>query len=139
MIICVALDDNQGMMFNHRRQSQDRVLRQVLLEETKASRLWMNSYTAGQFEQPLANHIIVDEQFLAKAEEDDYCFVENISIVEYEQRMKKIILFKWNRRYPADRFFDVPLAAGGWRIFSSVSFEGNSHRKITKEIWEVQR
>ena len=27
MIVIACLDDNGGMMFNHRRQSQDRVLR----------------------------------------------------------------------------------------------------------------
>ena len=32
MIIMVCVDDNNGMMFNKRRQSQDRVLRQRMLE-----------------------------------------------------------------------------------------------------------
>ena len=35
MIVCVAVDDNLGMTFNKRRQSQDRVLRERLLELTQ--------------------------------------------------------------------------------------------------------
>ncbi len=31
MIVCVAVDDNRGMMFNNRRQSQDKILRKYLL------------------------------------------------------------------------------------------------------------
>ncbi len=32
MILIVCVDDNKGMMFNHRRQSQDRVLRRHILD-----------------------------------------------------------------------------------------------------------
>ena len=34
MILIVCVDDHNGMMFNHRRQSQDRVLRADILELT---------------------------------------------------------------------------------------------------------
>ena len=49
MIIIASVDDNMGMMFNHRRQSQDRVLREHILEATKDGKLWMNHYSAKQF------------------------------------------------------------------------------------------
>ena len=32
MILIVCIDDNKGMMFNHRRQSQDGVLRRHILD-----------------------------------------------------------------------------------------------------------
>ena len=37
MIIIAAVDDRNGMMFNHRRQSQDKVLREKILSLTLAS------------------------------------------------------------------------------------------------------
>ena len=43
MIIMVCVDDNNGMMFNKRRQSQDRVLRQRMLELAGEKKLWMLS------------------------------------------------------------------------------------------------
>ena len=35
MILIVCVDDHNGMMFNHRRQSQDRILRGDILELTE--------------------------------------------------------------------------------------------------------
>lgn len=40
MIIIACTDDNQGMLFNHRRQSQDRVQRQRMLQRTGGAKLW---------------------------------------------------------------------------------------------------
>ena len=45
MIVIVAVDDRNGMMFNRRRQSQDRVLREHILDMTVGKKLWMNHYT----------------------------------------------------------------------------------------------
>ena len=43
MIAVVCVDDRGGMLFNRRRQSQDRLLRQDLLEEAKAG--WYKEQT----------------------------------------------------------------------------------------------
>ena len=45
MILCVAVDDNMGMMFNRRRQSQDKNLRKYLIALAGERKLWINSYT----------------------------------------------------------------------------------------------
>ena len=49
MIIAVCIDDKGGMLFNHRRQSQDRLLREDLLTEAAGRPLWMSGYSAKQF------------------------------------------------------------------------------------------
>ena len=46
MIVIACLDDNGGMMFNHRRQSQDRVLRAHIAALVGGAMLWMNHYSA---------------------------------------------------------------------------------------------
>lgn len=135
MILCVAVDDNMGMTFNNRRQSQDKLLRSHLIEEANNRKIWMNNYTAKQFETPLPDNIIVDDDFLNKAEDEDFCFVENVSVAKYENQIKKILLFKWNRVYPADTYFDIPLSENGWKLTSVLELEGNSHKKITREEW----
>ncbi len=51
----------------------------------------------------------------------------------YEDRIEKVILFKWNRNYPADTFFSLDLS--GYTLEKTEDFAGNSHEKITKEIY----
>ena len=84
MILIVCVDDDNGMMFNHRRQIQDRVLRERVLGMTAGSRLWMNHYTEKQFATENAPQINVDDGFLNEAAPGDYCFVEGDDVTNYE-------------------------------------------------------
>lgn len=131
MIAIVCVDDNKGMMFNHRRQSQDKKIREHILNMVSSSMLWMNSYSKKQFLDD--NRVVVDENFLEKAAENEYCFIENIDIIPYIEKVEKIILFKWNRNYPADTFFSINLSE--WTLVDVEDFAGYSHDRITKEIY----
>ena len=62
MKIIVCVDNQNGMMFNHRRQSQDRVLRKRILELTGGKKLWMNAYSQKQFLQVNGNMSKEQEQ-----------------------------------------------------------------------------
>ena len=135
MILIVCVDDNNGMMFNKRRQSQDRLVREQIINETKGARLWMNHYSYKQFIETVADHIVVDDDLLNKASENDYCFIENISTHQYESKINKIILYKWNRKYPADMHFDITLNEAIWKLDYIEDFKGHSHKKITKEVY----
>lgn len=135
MIIIAAVDDRNGMMFNRRRQSQDRVLRQRILDLSSGSRLWVNHYTQKQFADADAPQLNVDENFLSEATSGEYCFVENVPVAPYEKWVEKIILFKWNRKYPGDRFFDIDVPGNGWCLESTEDFPGSSHEKITMEVY----
>ena len=136
MIVCVALDDNNGMMFNGRRQTKDRVLRECLLKECGSETLWMNAYSGKQFDVPLAENIVIDENFLDKALGDEYCFVEDASLKEHLHKINGIIVFRWNRVYPADKYFDICLTDKTWSKVSVTDFQGYSHNIITKEVWK---
>ena len=137
MILMVAVDDNNGMLFNKRRQSQDRVLRERILAMSARSCLWVNHYTEKQFAQggQVVEHIRVDDDFMSKAAPGEYCFVENVHMAPYEEQVEQIILFKWNRRYPGDFFFDIELTNGAWQLVSTEEFPGSSHEKITMEVY----
>lgn len=99
----------------------------------------MNRYSAKQFGSPLAANIAVDEDFLNRAGADDYCFVENLSLKEYTEKMTKLVLFRWNRAYPADTYLDISLTGPDWKLTGSDEFTGYSHEKITVEEWEHEQ
>ena len=132
MIVIACVDDKMGMMFNNRRQSRDRVLINRIEALTVSSVLWMSSYSQQLFPQTNAE---ISDTFMEKAANGEYCFVENACLTSYENEIEKIILFKWNRRYPADKFFDIDLSKG-WKLISVNEFAGSSHEKITMEVYE---
>ena len=136
MIIIEAVDNLNGLMFNHRRQSQDKILREKILKMTADSKLWINHYTEKQFTDAAAcRQLNIDDCLLNKAAHGEYCFVENSSLQKFEARIEKIILFKWNRDYPRDFVFDINLSSGQWKLTHSEDFAGYSHEKITMEVY----
>lgn len=135
MIVIACIDNDNGMMFNNRRQSQDRILREHILKLTKDSNLYMNSYSYDQFSNDdNIQNIIVDEDFLRKASKEDYCFVENLSLSNYLNDIDKIILYKWNRDYPSDFKLDITMDET-WKLIHTEEFKGSSHDKITEETY----
>ena len=132
MIAAVCIDDNSGMLFNHRRQSQDRILREDLLREAAGGPLWVNAYSAKQFKEP-PDGLRVSPDFLAEAGPGELCFVEDQDLSPWAERLEKLIVYRWNRTYPADTWFSLPLE--GWRLERTAEFAGSSHEKITKEVY----
>ena len=129
MKLIFCLDKGKGMMFFGKRQSQDKELRQYILENIVDSHLWMTAYSAKIFDEN--NKIIVDNQYLDKAADNDYCFIED---GEYStDNVDEIVLCHWNRKYPGDKFFDIDLKQEGFKKESSIDIVGSSHDKITIE------
>ena len=126
MKLIVCLDDNNGMMFNKRRQSRDRVLVENVLEVCKGKKLYTNEYSASLFPENTVE-ILDNPENVGNA----YCFVESFTV--NEEYIDEIIVYKWNRVYPADTHFNINLA--NWNLTEIVDFEGSSHEKITREIY----
>lgn len=135
MKLIVCLDDRNGMLFNKRRQSADRVLSQRILELVGEGFLWMNGYSRKLFDET-AENIRVDDRFLELAGKNDYCFAENVDVTSYINRADTVMLFRWNRAYPADMYFPMELITGSWKKVESIEFAGSSHEKITQEVYE---
>lgn len=137
MKIVLCLDDKNGMMFNKRRQSKDRILREKVsaLAAGAGASLWMSEYSARQFTEN--GNITVDNDCISKASGGDYCFVEDCTVTPTEllERCDELILFKWNRQYPADIFFDADIEASGFVLSQTEEFAGSSHEKITMETY----
>ncbi|MBR4072819.1 MAG: ribonuclease Z [Clostridia bacterium] len=136
MNIIVCLDDKNGMLFNKRRQSSDSELINRVLEIVGENKIWINSYSENLFESKKGN-IIVDDNFLNCSEAGDYCFVENMDLTPFFEKIENIIIYRWNRNYPSDKKFPVEILSKRWKKNSSFDFKGNSHDKITEEIYKL--
>lgn len=132
MILMACVDDNLGLAFNYRRQSQDRVLRQKMLERVAGKSLWMSPYSAGQFD-PLPGNVQVAENFWARAGAGEFCFTELQPPGAWLDRLEGVVLYRWMRRYPWDLKFDLPLE--GFTLRQRQEFSGYSHPQITEEVY----
>ena len=135
MIPILCVDDRGGVMFNHRRLSRDRLLRRHLLDMLAGKTLWMSRYSREQFTETSAAHLVVDEDFLSLAGSGEYCFVEGSPLLPHLARIEGLILFRWNRRYPADTFLDLSPADPPWHLVEQMDFPGSSHQILTKEVY----
>ena len=61
---------------------------------------------------------------------NDFYFLEDEN---YNGNIDKIIIYKWNRDYPADKYFDIDLSS--YELISTQDFQGSSHDLITEEIY----
>ena len=131
MYYIFCIDEHGGRMFLKRRQSQDRALRERVLTLTAGHTLWMSTYSAKQFTE--GGDFIVDDNYLQKAGEDDYCFIED---QDFDlSRCKGVSLYNWNRHYPAVVKWDVDLVAEGFTQISKTDFVGHSHERITEYVY----
>ena len=130
MIIILCLDNNNGMMFNDRRQSQDRGLREYIAEMTKGKKVYMNAYTEKLYEE--INDPVVCEDCLHKAGKGETCIVENLPLKPVIDQIEEIVIFRWNKVYPSDQVLDVNLEE--WKLAEEEQIEGSTH-EITKQIY----
>lgn len=132
MTVLICIEDKGGMMFNHRRLSSDRVLSERILSLCGGKKLACTPYSAPLFgEGPLA----VAEELSSCMATEEFFFLENTDPESFLERAEKIILFRWNRRYPADRFFSADLSKIGYSLKRTEDFAGFSHETITQEEW----
>lgn len=131
LILCI--DKKNGMQFGGRRQSRDSAVCARILEMSENSRLWLNQHSRKLFGENVG-HIRVDEDFLSCAGSSEYCFVENSDFLTYLDRVEEIIIFRWERIYPADMHFPVELLKN-WVKEKTDVFSGSSHDAITLEVY----
>ena len=132
MKLILFLDERGGMLFNRRRQSQDRKAREYILKMTEGKRLLMNPYSAKQFRE--GGDFTVTETPAKDAAREDYILIENLPVSL--EGIDELVFFLWNTLYPADVSFDTSLLAKeGFMLTKSEEFKGYSHEKITVEFY----
>lgn len=133
MYIVVCLDDDNGMMFNKRRQSRDaRVSTDIF--KTSAGKLFIGEYSKTLFKR--FDSVKIGEDFPYSAQKGDFCFAECEISKEIAKKAEGFIIYRWNRKYPKDVTFDIPLEEMGFKLENVKEFKGSCHDKITKEVWK---
>ena len=132
MHIFICLSEGGGMMFNHRRQSRDRVLCEQLLTSLGDRPLYLAPYSEMLF-SPFAHPLYISEDFLDRAGTGDACFVEDRTLSPYLDRIESLTVYRWNRTYPTDTVCDLPFDR--FTLTAREDFIGSAHEKITKEVY----
>ena len=131
MLAVVCVEDRNGMLFGTRRVSRDQAQQQDLLALCQGRTLWMNDYSVPLF---AGADIRVDPDFLQKAAVGELCFVEDQPLLPVLDRLEGLVVYRWNRSYPATRRLDLDLSA--FTLTDTREFPGSSHETITREIYE---
>ena len=131
MIVVVCLCENNGMLFNNRRQSRDKALI-ADLSNICGGALFISDFSASLLEESDISCIEASNP-LEAAGAADYVFIENMHLSGYDNKIEEMIIYKWNRRYPADFYLDVLPKDLNLNLKESIEFAGNSHEKITRE------
>ncbi len=132
MNIIVCLDPANGISFNHRRQSRDSEVIKRVLKLSENSNLFVSEYSAPLFKD---THAIVDNNLLNTAQDGDYCFVEDMDVFTALNKIEKLIIFRWDKKYPSDKKFPIIAVTDKKQLISTEDFVGSSHDKITEEVY----
>ena len=128
--IIACVDDNFGMLFAKRRQSRDRnILKDI---ENITTEIWISPFSKQLFKDTSCK-VKTDSDFLTNAKSGEFCFVEADCLLSHADKIEQLILYKWNRKYPADFYFALPLSE--WKCIETTDFSGHSHEIITREIY----
>ena len=123
MTLMVCVDDKMGMAFNRRRQSRDRAVIEDMVRLAGGKPIAMAEKSRELFEGAGC----------AVEEGAAFRFIEFEAPSAYAERAETIVLYRWNRRYPADLRFDIDLSR--YTLTETVEFPGHSHEKITREVY----
>lgn len=143
MKIIYVLDQKNGMMFNHRRQSFDQaILKKIVADVNEVEgRLWLSDYSKELFASYDVNMMSLEEFDLSKANEKDFIFIENIDVdLEVMIANKEISIelefYRWDKVYPSDKkmsftkeLLDV------FFVKDSYEMSGETHDVISVEVW----
>lgn len=133
MTLYFCLDDRKGLSFNHRRQSRDAALLEDL-HRRAGDNLVADPISlrllemAGLTCRPAPRNV----EDLASG---DHYFVEGRPAGDWISQADTLVLYHWNRHYPADRYFEADPEMLGFRLMETGEFPGRSHDKITWEVY----
>ena len=128
MTLIACVDDRLGMAFHKRRQSRDRAVCADIAALAAGLPVWMETKS-----EPLFAELGIASVTQGAPSDQPYCFVETLAPSAVCQAPDRIVLYRWNRHYPADLYFDIPL--DGYRFVEHIEFVGTSHEKITREVY----
>ena len=131
MKLAFCIDNQGGLTFFGKRLSRDHALIRTLQELCPTERILFSPQSQLLFEEN--ERFIASDSYLTMATEGDICWVEFDEIPL--EKAEEVLLFCWNRKYPADRFFQRVRLEESFVKTKFLQFQGSSHDKITLEIF----
>lgn len=147
MKIVFVLDQKNGMMFNHRRQSFDQAIIKKIVEDVNEvkGRLWLSNYSKDLFTSYDVNVMPLEEFDLTKANDNDVVYVENIDVdleamIADKEASIELNFYRWDKVYPSDKkmIFTKELL-DAFFVKDSYEMSGETHDVISVEIWEKNK
>lgn len=127
MTLYICLDDRNGLQFNKRRQSRDA----AVLEDIRST------LTGSLLIDPFSEKLIREAEipYVLPPETAEDFFAEEVPSEAVLEKTSQIVIYRWNRHYPADVRWEPDLAAMGFTLRETTEFSGSSHEKITREVY----
>ena len=132
MKLVVCLDENKGIRFFGKRQSQDELQRKNLFELIGNAKLFLTKYSYDLYTDFEFNFEIIDEN--TEIVEDAVFLYEGEFLERFLPYVDEIIVYFWNRDYPFDETFEEFLN-DDWKAREIFEFKGKSHEKITRKMF----
>lgn len=127
LIFCV--DNNFGVMFNKRRQSRDSAVIEDIANHYK--KVYISPYSDKLFKESSANYEVCED--FMNCESSSVCFVEDKYSPDLLKKADSVILYNWNRLYPADVYLDYQIILDNFKLAETLIFKGSSHTEIEME------
>lgn len=119
MEVIYCVDNNLGISFNNRRVSSDKEIINDIYKDYDCINIFKRSEDLFRGKK---------YNVIESIDNDVYFLEDNYNIFS-----SKLILYKFNRDYPSDVKLNYDLSK--YKMISSYNFKGNSHDKITKEVY----
>ena len=131
MILAVCIDDHNGVSFNSRRVSSDKVVIQDIVKVAGTQNITITPYSVPLF-RDFQDRVEVKKDIF---ESCAVCFAEEGDFLGMMDDVKKLIVYKWNRRYPSDKKFPLDAYKACMRLENTEDIPGFSHPCITREVY----
>ena len=131
--VAICVDDNGGMLLFGKRLSRDRALIDDLLSSAAGKNVYITPFSKNLFDG--REGIAIFDDPISMMGDGDIFFAENISLLSNIDVIAELVVYRWNRRYPSDYKMDIAPEENGFSLCDSYDFVGNSHDKITKDIY----
>lgn len=131
MILVACVEDRFGMLFHDRRVSSDHVVSERIKDLAADTRLWVDPYTAKLFD---GKGVCISNAPAQDAQIGEVFFAERSDFSKLAEKIERIVLYKWNRKYPYDRQFPLELLQE-FHLLAREDFPGNSHETVTQEVY----
>lgn len=131
MTIYACLDDRNGMLFNRRRQSRDSAVLEDIRTQLPGD-LTIDPFSEKLIQSANIPYVLSQDDSVPP---EAHFFLENREPAALVPGAEKIVLYGWNRRYPADTHWNIDLITAGFSLIETAEFAGSSHETITKEVY----